>query len=405
MCIRDRVSIERLTPGIWTYQVVTQVAGATSYVDTNLSVGTTYYYRVRAINVTQWSGYSGVAQATTLTAGTDIPFGSLALWLKADAGLLQSSTNTPVNLWADGSGNANNAVQLTVTNRPSWVPVAVGGRPAVFFGGTNSFFGLPNFLNGANSAEAFVVLKVATNHPSSSQSLWEFGGDAWDSKAYTDTDGSIRDDFGSTTVQSLGIPAQPLTQYHVYEVSSQQDDWEAWINGNLLYQTSETGFNTVSFAAAMNLGHTIYEVDDPYDPFLYSADSYFAGNIGEVLVFNRTLTAGERLAVNNYLNGKYGLTPVISITAPANNAVLMGPTNISISATAGDSAGISQVQFFQGSSSLGIVTNSPYNLVWSNVAFGSYSLTARATDGNGLVFTSAAVSYTHLDVYKRQRSD
>ncbi len=89
------ISIERLNADSWTYQVVAQISDATSYIDTNLTLGTTYYYRVRACNLAAWSDFSGVAQATTLANGTDLPFGSLALWLKADSwpgpGICQSA--------------------------------------------------------------------------------------------------------------------------------------------------------------------------------------------------------------------------------------------------------------------------------------------------------------------------
>ena len=368
-----RVSIERLDAN-WNYQVIAEVSDATSYMDTNATPGTTYYYRVRAINIAQWSDYSKVAQTQTPVQGGSVPFGSLKLWLKADSGLLRDAPNTSINLWADQSGNGNHATQPVKAAQPVWVPGALGDHPAVQFNG-GSAFKVPNFLNGLGSAEAFVVLKVA----GTSGALWEFG-DAPNPNAYPAADGSISDDFGSTTVQSLGIPPQPLNQFHVYEVSSQRNNWQAWINGCLLYQTSETSFNSVSFAAGLTLGA--------------SQGGYFSGDIAEVLVFDRPLATSERAAVNQYLDSKYSLAPVVAITSPADDAVLMGPTNLSITATANDSAGISQVEFFQGTTSLGLVTNTPYSLVWSNVPLGSYSLTARAVDNNGLVFTSSVVNAT-----------
>ena len=42
--------------------------------------------------------------------------------------------------------------------------------------------------------------------------------------------------------------------------------------------------------------------------------------------------------------------------------------------------------------SLGIVTNSPYILSWTNVSTGVYALTATATDAGGLSFTSGAIN-------------
>ena len=55
---------------------------------------------------------------------------------------------------------------------------------------------------------------------------------------------------------------------------------------------------------------------------------------------------------------------------------------------------MTKVEFFQGSTSLGVDTGSPYSVTWSNVSAGSYSLTAIATDNEGATTTSSAVSIT-----------
>jgi hypothetical protein len=87
--------------------------------------------------------------------------------------------------------------------------------------------------------------------------------------------------------------------------------------------------------------------------------------------------------------------PTVSITSPAINASFTAPASINISASAADSDGtISKVDFYNGATLLGTDTTSPYSFAWSNVAAGSYSLTAKATDNNGAVSTSTAVSIT-----------
>ena len=59
--------VER-SPGDLTWNSIASVsAGATSYSDTGLSPGTTFYYRVRAFNSAGESGYSNVATAATTT--------------------------------------------------------------------------------------------------------------------------------------------------------------------------------------------------------------------------------------------------------------------------------------------------------------------------------------------------
>ena len=84
--------------------------------------------------------------------------------------------------------------------------------------------------------------------------------------------------------------------------------------------------------------------------------------------------------------------PSISISSPANNASFAAPASISIQATATDSDGsVAKVEFFNGGSKLGESTSSPYSYTWANVAAGTYSITAKATDNSG-ASASAAVT-------------
>jgi hypothetical protein len=93
--------------------------------------------------------------------------------------------------------------------------------------------------------------------------------------------------------------------------------------------------------------------------------------------------------------GAGNVAPTVSITAPANGATYTAPATVVINATAADSDGtVSKVDFYQGSTLLGTDTTSPYSYTWTNVAAGSYSLTADATDNGGATTTSAAVGIT-----------
>ncbi len=89
-------------------------------------------------------------------------------------------------------------------------------------------------------------------------------------------------------------------------------------------------------------------------------------------------------------------SPSVSITSPTNGATFTAPASITISASASTPSGtsITQVQFFQGSTSLGTDNTSPYSVTWSNVAAGTYSLTAKVTNSASLSTTSSAVSIT-----------
>jgi Tol biopolymer transport system component len=89
------------------------------------------------------------------------------------------------------------------------------------------------------------------------------------------------------------------------------------------------------------------------------------------------------------------MPPTVSITSPTSGTTFNSPATITINANAFDDDGsISKVEFFQGSIKLGEDANTPYNFDWSNVAAGSYSLTAIATDNLGTATTSSPVSIT-----------
>jgi endo-1,4-beta-D-glucanase Y len=89
------------------------------------------------------------------------------------------------------------------------------------------------------------------------------------------------------------------------------------------------------------------------------------------------------------------IAPIVSLTAPANNATYAAPASVTISANAADSDGsIAKVEFFNGSTLLATDVSTPYNYTWTGVAAGSYSITAKATDNSGSVTTSTPVSIT-----------
>jgi hypothetical protein len=97
-------------------------------------------------------------------------------------------------------------------------------------------------------------------------------------------------------------------------------------------------------------------------------------------------------AVNITVAPPNTLPPTVAITAPANNANVIAPATIAITANAADSDGsVSKVEFFNGATKLGEDTSEPYSFDWSNVAVGDYTLTAVATDNQTATTVSSAV--------------
>jgi hypothetical protein len=87
--------------------------------------------------------------------------------------------------------------------------------------------------------------------------------------------------------------------------------------------------------------------------------------------------------------------PLVTLTTPHNGDTVTEPAEITLTATAIDVDGtVNRVEFYQGATLLGSDSNSPFNFTWSNVAAGSYALTARAFDNLGATTVSGAAVVT-----------
>jgi len=156
---------------------------------------------------------------------------------------------------------------------------------------------------------------------------------------------------------------------------------------------------------------TLTNLNQNYDgtPKAVTATTSPAGLTGVSIKYNGSSTApsnaGSYSVVASLTNDNYAATdasgtliinalPAVSISSPTNGALLHA-TSVTISASAADSDGtVSKVEFFQGSIKLGQVLSAPFSFVWNNVAGGSYSLTAVATDNSGASTVSSPVSIT-----------
>lgn len=137
----------------------------------------------------------------------------------------------------------------------------------------------------------------------------------------------------------------------------------------------QTWANTVSGAVALPAGsHTLKLV------FGYSG-----ANPGYLLNLN-SVSVASAVAVDT--------APTVAITSPDGAAPVVGSVNVL--ATAGDDVGVTKVEFFVDSVSIGVDTNSSdgWGIVWdsSSGSDGAHVLTATATDTASQSTTSAAIT-------------
>jgi uncharacterized protein (TIGR03118 family) len=123
--------------------------------------------------------------------------------------------------------------------------------------------------------------------------------------------------------------------------------------------------------------------NQPHNTLLYAA-----GTNGEVNGEFGRLDLGDTPPVLNQ-------PPDVSLTAPAAGNV-SGTVSLTATATSPANVNLAKAEFFAGTTSLGTAMTSPYSVDWDTTQMvdGVVALTAKATDVDGNVGTSAAVTVT-----------
>jgi hypothetical protein len=129
----------------------------------------------------------------------------------------------------------------------------------------------------------------------------------------------------------------------------------------------------------------------PYD-FQWTAGSG-SHALTAVVTDNQGATATSA-AVNVTVTNPANIPPTVAVTMPGSGASVPGP-HVTLEASAGDTDGtVSKVEFFSGTTELGVDFNLPYSMSWLAVPAGNHTITAVATDNDGGTTTSAPVSFT-----------
>jgi hypothetical protein len=232
----------------------------------------------------------------------------------------------------------------------------------------------------------------------------------------------------SVTLSANGGPLNKST----WAAASGNYTVEAWVDDlNRIKESNETN-NKYNESLNINMAPVV-SITSPSNNASYnapasiviSADASDAdGNISKVEFYSGSTLLGSSVtspynyAWTNVAMGKYSITvkaidnygsvttsaaininvnqaPSVNITSPSNEAAFSAPATLTITAVASDEDGtISKVEFYNGSTLLGSDTTSPYNYVWSNVDAGTYDITAKATDNQGVSTVSSKITIT-----------
>jgi hypothetical protein len=261
-------------------------------------------------------------QEPTLTVKT-----GLQLWLDgADVFTMYDATsggNLVTNLgsiarWQDKSGNSRHATQATSGSRPTRVDNAKNGRTVTRY--NNSKLTVPgstatfNFLHDGTQSSVYTVTKAAfSDNP---QTYWTPMGNSAGSSAnigvtwYYD-DVSLNN--GIRCAISRGFPGQ---------FAADSFGAEAWVpNAHVVVRVRFDADTTASSrarhrvndgtdAGSNSLTHAPSVADASWDLTVGAsapASTGYAGEVAELLIYNRYLSEAEDAAVMDYLNRKWSL--------------------------------------------------------------------------------------------------
>lgn len=230
------------------------------------------------------------------------------LWLRADYGTSSTVEGTPISDWNDFGADINNAVQPTAANRPVFsdnISTNINFNPVVKFNGTSQRM----IMDGAKLPLGTIgrtVFATTANASIASRGLISWGDVAatGNGTRYTmEMGGNQRSleisnsRYGNVATNTL-LPG--ITTF-INAANSTNAATQMKVNGagitNSFLTVGNNTLNTISQPTAF-LG----------DNLVGGGGFYYSGSLGDIVVYDRALTATEQQRVETYMSLKYGVS-------------------------------------------------------------------------------------------------
>lgn len=226
----------------------------------------------------------------------------LSLWLKPETGITANNTN--VTAWKDNSDWHHDAITKT-TDYPQLKTSLLNGYPVVHFNGMNNGMETPAFKTFPDKRGVFfIVARINGRSKTSGVGLgnllstyhgagatWQFGATTFKISYY--------DGYGG---EGFPVSDSPLTDWGILTISRYNDTLiRLYRNGQLHVvfpiHNNQPDSNTLKIGFNGRLGGTVKD----------SIPEVLNGDIAEVIMYSRLLSASEIDDVHVYLASKYGL--------------------------------------------------------------------------------------------------
>lgn len=225
------------------------------------------------------------------TTGAGVPQTGLALWLRADAGVVLSGSNS-VESWQDQSGGGRHLTQANASYRPTAQSSVVNGKPTIRFDGINDKLAVSTSSGWGTSEFTVSVLLKPSSTKDWNQQLGATG--AW---------GQFFFHAYATGAMAVGTSAgTAMLPGTIPNGTLQTGAWQLFTfrfnNGTAELYKNQTLIATTAMANP-----------SAWTGFMLGAESANSidGDVAEVLVYSEALSAQELGDLQEYLVVKYNL--------------------------------------------------------------------------------------------------
>jgi hypothetical protein len=213
-------------------------------------------------------------------------------WYKANAGTSTATNGAAVDFWNDQTPNAFNVTQIT-TARPTYNTNGINFNPSLSFSGTQNLFkAATTGLTGTN--KTILSVAVANTLPAGTVGLIGTGTTLNEIQyGYQAGKLNVYENIGNNALATTANTISTVMLSSVIENANSFSFFNNGVaNGTATHNSSPTG-NRLTIGS-----HNASGTDK----------NFFNGQIAEIIVFDRAVTATERANAESYLAIKYGVT-------------------------------------------------------------------------------------------------
>jgi len=228
-----------------------------------------------------------------------VPTQGLQQWLRSESAPSQFAGS--VSTWPDESGNGHDATQTVTANQPNGIQEDGNACKSAFNFGGNQFFNFNLPIDGWNQMTVFLVAKSAVDPlsgswPSEAAAIFWNENASWGNTYVTPYQADVSFRFGTTQVNNQPVYTRPVAIGQDFTITRAVHNGSTdslYVNGLLALSQGNKSPVLNGTTGAGYIGQGVN-------------NTFFNGEISEILVYNRVLSANEAASVESYLRNKFG---------------------------------------------------------------------------------------------------